>query len=293
MIKKILTNITLLISSIIISIDGFAQSSAYYPNGKKINIEFTTLKELLDTLGIKETEYHFNNLGNVHFKRLSNKPIFVMFSGKDYPLRTNEIINSYNYSEYLNSYSYYFDLKDMIKSGSLTKGYLNDVFNEPDIKDFNEDGTEYWIFKKFNTKIDFIDSIAIKANVINYNAIEKNQLAIIEYSVTGDDYSIGFDISINNMAKKTIKYIFYTITATNPVDDKVGTKTVKGIGPIKSNDSGSYEFENAIHSKAAHYLSLDLIKVEFMDGTFKVIPKSEIQKITLQDWEEIGNRKIE
>lgn len=115
----------------------------------------------------------------------------------------------------------------------------------------------------------------------------------MQYSVIGSDYAIGFDISINKLAKKTIKYIFITVTATNPVDDKVGTKTVKAVGPIKANDTGFYEFENIIYSKTAQYLTLDLIKVEFMDGTLKVIPKSEIQKIKLQDWEEIGNTTID
>lgn len=291
--KNYLKIFVIIITSTTISSNSSAQFTAYYPSGKKINIEFKTIKNLLDTLGIKESESHSNNIGMAYFKRLSNRPIFVMFLDKDYPLRVNEIINSYNYSKYINSYSYYHDLKDMIGKGTLTKSYLRDVFNEPDVKGENEDGTNYWIFKNYNAKITFKDSIAKNADVVNYKSIEKNQLAITQYSVTGSDYAIGFDISINNLAKKTIKYIFITVTATNPVDDKVGTKTVKAVGPIKTNDSGTYKFENLIYSKTAQYLGIDLIKVEFIDGTLKIITKPEIQKIKLQDWEEIGNRTVE
>lgn len=145
--KPYLKIFAILITSIFFYLNSFAQFTAYYPNGKKINIKFKTIQNLLDTLGIKETETHSNSIGLVYYKRLSNSPIFVMFLDKNYPLRINELINAYNYSKYLNSYSYYYDLKDMISKQTLTKSYLLDVFKEPNIKGDNEDGTSYWIFK--------------------------------------------------------------------------------------------------------------------------------------------------
>jgi len=277
----------------------FAQLSnecnAYYPNGKKINLTFNTIKDLLDTLGIKETENYNNKYGIVYFKRLSNKPIFILFFKQNYPTKIKEIIASYNqpYYKYLNSYDYYFDLKDMIKKGSLTKDYLKDIFNEPDIKEQNEDGSEFWVFKNYNVKIIFNNDIAQSADVINYKAIKRNGLSISTFDVTGSDYTIGFDISLSNFGNKTIKYVFITVTSTNPVHDKVGTKTVKAVGPIKPDETGSYEFEDIIYSTTAKYLSIDNVKIQYMDGTIKLISKSDVQNIRIQDWEEVGNRTID
>ena len=271
----------------------FAQFNAYYPDGKKITIKYETIGSLLDSLGINESESYSHKLGYVYFKRLSNKPIFVFFMGKEYPLKVKEMISSYNYTKYLNSYSYYHDLKDMIKEETLTKNYLKDVFNEPSLKGQNENASEYWIFKNYNVKIIFENDTAKSVDVINYKAVQRNELAISSFDVTGDDYSIGFEISLNNCGRKTIKYTFITVTATNPVDDKVDTKTVKAVGPIRPSDTGTYEFNNIIYSNTAKYLSIDNIKLQFMDGTFKIISKAEVKNITLQDWEEIGNRTIE
>ncbi len=268
----------------------FAQFNAYYSDGKKVTIKFQTIKELLDTLGVNETQSYHHKLGEVYFKRLSNKPVFVLFIGKEYPLKIKEIISSYNYSKYLNSYSYYWDLKDMIKNGSLTKSYLQDLFKKPDIKGQDDEGAEYWIYKSYNAKITFDADNAKSADVINYKAFERNELAIPTFEVTGSDYTIGCNISLTNFSKKVIKYAFITITATNPVDDKVGTKTIKAVGPIKPSDTGSYEFGDVIYSRTAKYLTIDNIKLQYMDGSIKIIQKNEVENIRIIDWEEVGRR---
>ncbi len=276
----------------LLTVSGYGQFSAFYPDGKKITIKFNTIRELLDTLGIQEADSYSHKYGHVYFKRLSNKPIFILFLEKDYPEKIKEIISSYNlkYNRYLYSYPYYYDLKDMIKNHTLTQEYLLDIFKEPDIRAKNDEDKEYWIYNNYNVKITFDWNIANLADVINYNAFKRNQLAISSFNVTGSDYAIGFNISLTNFSSKTIKYVFITVTATNPVDDKVGTKIVKAVGPIKQTDIGSYEFDDIIYSRSAKYLSIDLIKIQYMDGAIKTIPKSEIQNIRLMDWEEVGNR---
>jgi len=270
----------------------YGQFKAYYPDGKKIAIKFTTIKELLDSLGIQESESYYRGNDAVYFKRLSNKPVFIIFFEKEHPEKIKDIIASYNseYNKYLYSYSYYFDLNDMMKGHTLTREYLLDIFKKPDIIDKNEESKEFWIFNNYNLKVTLDGNLASSFDIVNFKAIKRNQLSITSFDVTGDDYSIGFNISLTNFNTKTIKYAFITVTATNPVDDKVGSKTVKAVGPIKQNDIGSYEFENIIYSRTAKYLSIDLIKIQYMDGTLKTIPKSEIQNIRLMDWEEIGNR---
>jgi hypothetical protein len=269
-----------------------AQYGAYYPNGKKINIEFKTIRQLLDSMGVKETESHIHKLGSVYFKKLSNIPLFVIFNEKDYPSKIKDIIKSYDYNSYLYSYSYYYDLTKMMKSSTLTKKYLDEVFGDPTNTISGKGKTTAYIYKKYNARIEFNDSIAMSVDVINYNALEKCKFAIQSWQVTGSDYSIGMDITLSNLSEKIIKYIYITVTAKNPVDDKVGTKTLKAVGPIYSNDSGSYSFEDIIYSKTASSLSLDKIKVEYMDKTTKTFSKLDIRNITVEDWEEVGNRVV-
>ncbi len=271
----------------------FAQFSAYYPDGKKVKIKFQTIKQLLDSLEISETERYHHILGEVYFKRLSDKPIFVLFPDKEYPLKIRGIISSYNYSKYLYSYSYYWDLNDMIKKGTLTKEYLQDVFKDPDTIGHDDDGSEYWIYRNYNTKIIFEGDNAKSADVINYKALLRNELAVGSFDITGTDYAIGLDISLTNYSKKTIKYAFITVTATNPVHDKIGTKTVKAVGPIKPSETASYEFNDIIYSRTAKYLTIDNIKLQYMNGAIKIIPKNEVKNIRVMDWAEYGNRTID
>lgn len=266
-----------------------AQFSAYYPSGQKINIQFKTIGQLLDSLGVLETEVYSHKLGDVYFRRLTNKPIFVFFHQKEYPLQIKQIISSYDYNDYLNSFSYYWDLNDMIKSGALTKPYLLKVFNAPNTKEQLDYGGEWWIYKDYNAKILFYSDTATSADVINFKSIEKSELAIPEFNVTGTDYSIGFSITLSNYSKKIIKYAFITVTATNPVEDKIGTKTAKAVGPIKPSTAAGYDFDDLFYSRTAQYLTIDNIKLQYMDGTVKIIPKSAVQKIRIRDWEKIGN----
>ncbi len=270
----------------------FCQHSAYLPSGKKLPYKHFSINSLRDSLKLGILEGTFTPYGEVYYKKLTNKPVFLFFSKKDDLSKIPIMLKHYNYNKYLYSYDYYYDLKSMIEDNTLTKSYLLDAFGQPSIEATSEDGIPYWIFKHHNLRVEFENDLPKKADVINYRAYDLHQLAIIDYSITGESYSIGFDISFLNMSKKTIKYLYMTVTATNPVDDKIGTKTVRAIGPIKPNDSGSYNFENTFLSSSAQYLSLDAIKVQYMDGSIKLLSKSQVTSIQSTDWEEVGNRTI-
>ena len=95
-----------------------------------------------------------------------------------------------------------------------------------------------------------------------------NKLLIYDYNVTGSDYTIGFDITVENTHNsKTIKYIYFDVVIKNPVKDIVATKSVKGIGPIEPNTKSSYSFEDILYSKVASHMTLKNIKIQYMDGT--------------------------
>lgn len=269
-----------------------SQNSAYLPSGKKLPYKNFSTNSLRDSLKLGELEGIFTPYGEVFYKKLTNKPVFLFFSKKDDLSKIPIMLQSYNYNKYLYSYDYYYDLKSMIEDKTLTKAYLLEAFGEPSIESASEDGIPYWVFKRYNLRVEFENDSPKKADVINYRAYAIHQLAIFDYSITGESYSIGFDISFLNMSKKTIKYLYMTVTATNPVHDRIGTKTVRAIGPIKPNDSGSYNFENTFLSGSAQYLSLDAIKVQYIDGSIKLLSKSQVTSIKSTDWEEVGNRTI-
>jgi hypothetical protein len=86
------------------------------------------------------------------------------------------------------------------------------------------------------------------------------------------------DITVINPYKQKIKYLWFTFTATNPVGDPVRDgitgkteKTVRGIGPIEYSAKGSYTFENVFYSKVIETMKIKQIKIQFFDGSVKVI----------------------
>lgn len=271
----------------------FSQHGIYLPTGKKLPFKNISINGIRDSLKLKEVEGVSNPYGEVYYKKLTDTPVFLFFTKEDDLSKIPLMLKHYNYNKYIHSYSYYFDLKSMMEDGTLTKAYLLDAFGKPSIESKTEDDKEFWVFKNRNARIEFENGLASKIDVINYRAYDLYQLAVTDFGVTGESYSMGFDITFLNLSRKTIKYIFITVTATNPVDDKVGTKIVRGIGPIKPNDTGSYNFQNTFYSSTAEYLSLDNIKIQYMDGTIKLLNKSQIKSIRSTDWEEVGKRTIE
>ncbi|MEF9926440.1 MAG: hypothetical protein RR775_00470 [Massilia sp.] len=93
-----------------------------------------------------------------------------------------------------------------------------------------------------------------------------------------------FSIEVINQASKPIKYVWFTVVGYNAVGDPVrgrlGTSiTVKGIGPIAPEDSGSYEWEYLWHSDVVETFKLPKIKVQYMDGSVREV--KNVKAITL------------
>ena len=290
--KKFLTGLLLFITHH----SSAAFFTAYYPDGKKIEFPYQTMQDILDTLGVQETTSYEKSNAVVHYKRLTNKPLFVAFLESPAPLRIPEILKSYEskYKEYLFSHTFYWDLEDMRKKGALTLEYIQDAFGQSDATSIDASGYPVWEFHEYNLQITLgLDGLSVrKANVINFTAIRRNGLAITGYSVSGTDYSIGFQVGLINKGSKPIKYVEFSVTATNPVHDIVGAKVCQGVGPIEPNEEGSYKFDDAILARTAEYLSIDQIKLIYMDMTTRVIAKKEVESITLVDWEAFGQQTL-
>lgn len=266
----------------------------YDASGKLVSGEFKTINEMITKFNGHPSKSNYTNDHKeaTYFRELSSVLLFVMLD-KGMPFKGIPYYKAkYNYKKYINSYSYYFDLQDLIKKGELTDSYLKTVFGQPSktevVGQYNVS-----VYNKNNLKVySNSDGQIFYADPQNYSAFQTNGIAIREYNVTGDDYSIGFELSIENFAKKTIKYISFTVKALNAVDDQVGIKTVRGVGPIKPGDVGAYEFSNLIYSRSADRLKIITVKVQYMDGSVKVIPSSQINEIIETDWEAEGEATI-
>jgi len=123
-------------------------------------------------------------------------------------------------------------------------------------------------------------------------AIEKNSkhgLTLLKHNIYDtSEYTdgTGFSVSVSNPTKKTIKYISFTIIGYNSVNDPVsggnkrGTSiTVKGVGPIEPNRSGSYDWEYLWLTDLVQTHKITSIRLEYMDGSKRTI--KNIKDITL------------
>lgn len=124
-----------------------------------------------------------------------------------------------------------------------------------------------------------IDSINRREELIKQlNRGIKDGLHITEFTLTGNDYKVGFEISISNYTKKTIKYITFTIAGYNDVKDREGLKTFRGVGPISFLSSGSYSFENAFFSSTITSLRIIKVYVQYTNGTTKEYIGPELKR---------------
>lgn len=90
------------------------------------------------------------------------------------------------------------------------------------------------------------------------------------------EYSSAFDFSISfrNYSKKTVKYIWFYITAYDAVGGRLSSfgKTIvelKGIGPVIYLDGGTYDFERVFYSKVVDKVKIIKVRIQYMDGSFK------------------------
>jgi hypothetical protein len=112
--------------------------------------------------------------------------------------------------------------------------------------------------------------------------LKKSELIILSHSFPKSDYLKypGFKTTIVNPKEdKTIKYIWFTLVAFNPVDDVVGTKTIQAIGPVYPLKTADYSFEIVFKSSVIEYCKITNIKLQYMDGTTHIFNKSQVETI--------------
>lgn len=114
------------------------------------------------------------------------------------------------------------------------------------------------------------------------NFLEKTKpqgLTVLKFSCYDEsEYTkgTGVKVRIYNPSKKTIKYVWFSFSGYNTVGDRVSSRgksliTTRGIGPIRPDEEGSYEYEYVWFTDIVESVKLTFIKLQYMDGTFKLI----------------------
>lgn len=86
------------------------------------------------------------------------------------------------------------------------------------------------------------------------------------------DPATGFQIKFFNPTSKTIKYIVIYTTALNGVNDAMGRKVARGIGPIKPGESGSYDFSDLYYDRNGIIQDFSVsIELTYTDGSRKTV----------------------
>lgn len=166
-----------------------------------------------------------------------------------------------------------------------TIGYIEEIHLTID-----SDRQVYLKYKKTEGEDVRIKSAKMLANVImnkekndllkTLKSYEKKGFAVTSWSFSDHDkYSSALDASIEifNPTKKTIKYVWFTLTAYNPVGDIVGKpKTVNAIGPVKPYEGASWDFEYVFFSKVVDCMRISKIKIQYVDGTFREYPNPNL-----------------
>lgn len=158
--------------------------------------------------------------------------------------------------------------------------------SESELKEINTKENEI----KLKNEIENIKKIENKGkNLINN--FSKYGLAIYDYEAYDNSEftdGTGFRINIFNPTNKTVKYININFTGINPVNDKVINKfknsyynNVRAVGPIKPMEFGSYEWDYIWFTDIVQTIKIISIKVQYMDGSIKII--NDINKIVINE----------
>ena len=155
-------------------------------------------------------------------------------------------------------------------------------------------------FKKFNISNSDLDrveleieNIKLKLDVYKFiDLCRPKGLVVISNSVFNEsEYTDGksFSFEVINLSKKKIKYITFNVIGYNAVDDKVidrgkYLKSIKGVGPINYDDKAYYSFKYVWLTDLVEYTKVVNIKIEYMDGSSKIIDNPNSVTLSLEQY---------
>ena len=124
-----------------------------------------------------------------------------------------------------------------------------------------------------------------------------NLISITEFGLSEPNFVGGCDYTLCyiNKSKKTIKYLYWTGTVYNRVNDLAyceirRTATYKGVdtGPFAPEEEGGGYWENVVYNHAADTLKLNSISITYMDGSSATIAAADIRRLINEPCYETG-----
>lgn len=260
-----------------------AQNKVYpfNPDGSPYSVDTSKVKSLknyIDFSGYKFLESDFlddKNKTMILYVPLSYKPVVVF--AKD-SLDVLRALQSYSKTKYVNGNNIEFDFDSLVDL-KFTRTDVIELLGEP--TDESDSREVYTILTYPGFTIRCIKSIYPENCTIDklirydFSGAKKSGIGIADFHINlsdlDEDYVTGFRGSFMNMSKKKIKYLYITVRAVNAVGDLVTSKTATAIGPILSNEVGSYSFESLFFTKIVESIRITSLKIKYFDGTVKII----------------------
>lgn len=99
---------------------------------------------------------------------------------------------------------------------------------------------------------------------------------------------VNVGISIENLSSKPYKYIYFSATPYNSVNDMVkcqirgySTTTLKATGPIEPQKFQWLNWENVWYNNSLDFIKLENVKIIYMDNTEEMIDKTKLSKVII------------
>jgi len=131
------------------------------------------------------------------------------------------------------------------------------------------------------------DSIKHRKDSIRVSDDEKRELAtnkrlgvkISHLNYIDGRFYCGFSFDIINYANNKIKYFSLSVSAYNPVNDFVSSKTFRYVGPINPYKIGSYKSDLSFTQNAIDHFKITKLDIEYFDGSTRHYSQDQIKLI--------------
>ncbi len=196
---------------------------------------------------------------------------------KSFKMKSGRLFDYYEIAYRGNKYFIYRENVILVSKDCNFENLLTSNINESDsFRNYNISLSEGYHKSLISDVYKFIESCKSKGIVILKNSI---------YDESEYTEGTSFTFEIQNLSNKTIKYVTFNIVGYNSVNDKVtdrgsSQKSVKGVGPIEKNISGSYSFKYVWFTDLVETFKVISVKLEYMDGSIKVIENPKLITLT-------------
>lgn len=128
------------------------------------------------------------------------------------------------------------------------------------------------------------------------NATSKHGIAVLRariFDVSEYTEGTGFTATVYNSTPRTIKYVTFAVVGLNAVGDPVrsgllrrdAAAVLRGIGPIAPGETASYSKDYMWMTDVVESFRIASIKLEYMDGSNKLVSDTKSVRIQAQDYE--------